>query len=414
MSATGHDRQVVDCERQLRRAGLPLLIQDYSATGDVFTRALPFLGFVAFVEVLGALNLDWPAWLNALAFVGGLALLLGLFGLFNRWRERPFFALPHRVGVPELAAFVLIPSLLPLVFGGQLGSAAGTLAGNLALVALVWAVVGFGLPSIVRWAGARLFSQLSASLTLLVRALPLILFFGLVAFFTAEIWQLFATVPTPRYIAAVVLFVVVGLVFLVVRLPDGVREVESTVDLAGRPLTGSQRVNLSLVILVSQVLQILLVTALVWVFFATFGALLVDLEVVQAWTGLEDPHVLLRLDLLGGDAGDRVVVTAELLRAAFGIAAFSGLYYAVGMLVDATYRDEFMHELTDQMRSTFAVRTRYLTLTADGDHPPAAPSAGAADTAGTAGAAASTASTASAGASARPPAGPDGHDVTSP
>jgi hypothetical protein len=365
--------EIAHCERQLRRAGLPLLIQDYSATEDIFTRALPFLGFVAFLEVLGALQLDWPAWLNALAFLGGLGLLLGSFGVFNRWRGRPFFALPRRIGVPELAAFVLLPALLPLVFGGQLGSAGGTLVVNLALVGLVWAVIGFGLPSIVRWAGARLFTQLSASLTLLVRALPLILFFGLVAFFTAEIWQLFANVPTPRYIASVVLFLVIGLLFLVVRLPDGVREVQSTVDLDGRPLTRSQRVNLSLVILASQSLQILLVTLLVWLFFATFGALLVDIDVVRAWTGLDEPHVLLTIDFLGADEGNHIVITAELLRAAFGIAAFSGLYYTVGMLVDATYRDEFVHELTDQMRSTFAVRTEYLALTGDapdGARPP--------------------------------------------
>jgi preprotein translocase subunit SecD len=60
--------------------------------------------------------------------------------------------------------------------------------------------------------------------------------------------------------------------------------------------------------------------------------------------------------------GDQVVVSAELLRASLGIAAFAGLYYTVGMLVDATYRDEFVDELTDQMRETFAIRAEYLEL----------------------------------------------------
>lgn len=363
------DQELVDCERQLRHAGLPLLIQDYSASEDIFTRALPFLGFVAFLEVLGALKFDWPWWLNTLSFFGGLALLLASFGVFNRWRGRPFFTLPRRVGVPELAAFVLLPSLLPLVFGGQLGAAALTAAGNLVLVFLVWAVVGFGVLSILRWAAARLFAQLSASLTLMVRALPLILFFGLISFFTAEMWQLFATVPTPRYVTAVALFLVIGLAFLVARLPDGVREVQSSVDLAGRPLTRSQRVNLSLVILASQGLQITLVAALVWLFFTTFGALLVDVSVVEAWTATT-PDSLFSISWLGGGADDRIVVTAQLLRSSLGIAAFSGLYYTVAMLVDATYRDEFMAELTDQMRSTFAVRTRYLDLT-EAARPPA-------------------------------------------
>ncbi|MGH9210652.1 MAG: hypothetical protein ACRD2C_08205 [Acidimicrobiales bacterium] len=348
------------CERQLRRAGLPVLIQDYSATEDVFTRALPFLLLLALFEVAGAVNNEWSVGINAAAVLGGVALLVVSYGVFNRLLGRRFTALPRRVGVPELAAFVLLPALLPAVFGGQLRSAAGTALANVALLGLVWLVVGFGLFSIIRWAGARLFAQIAASLTLLVRALPLILFFGLVAFFTAEIWELFATVPTGRYVAAVVLFLAVGLLFLTVRLPEGVREIEDSVDLAGVPLSRPAGVNLALVILVSQVLQILLVTALVWLFFATFGALLVDVDVVETWTGTRADPVF-STDLLGLFDED-VVVTHQLLRAAFGIAAFSGLYYTVAMLVDATYRDEFVAELTDQMRSTFAIRADYLRL----------------------------------------------------
>jgi hypothetical protein len=52
----------------------------------------------------------------------------------------------------------------------------------------------------------------------------------------------------------------------------------------------------------------------------------------------------------------------ELLRASLGIAAFSGLYYSVAMLIDSTYRDEFTQELIGQMRSTFKVRADYLAL----------------------------------------------------
>ncbi len=337
-----------------------MLIQDYSATEDVFTRALPFLLLLALFEVAGAVNNEWSVGINAAAVLGGVALLVVSYGVFNRLLGRRFTALPRRVGVPELAAFVLLPALLPAVFGGQLRSAAGTALANVALLGLVWLVVGFGLFSIIRWAGARLFAQIAASLTLLVRALPLILFFGLVAFFTAEIWELFATVPTGRYVAAVVLFLAVGLLFLTVRLPEGVREIEDSVDLAGVPLSRPAGVNLALVILVSQVLQILLVTALVWLFFATFGALLVDVDVVETWTGTRADPVF-STDLLGLFDED-VVVTHQLLRAAFGIAAFSGLYYTVAMLVDATYRDEFVAELTDQMRSTFAIRADYLRL----------------------------------------------------
>lgn len=332
-------------------------MEDYSAAEDIFTRAAPFLTLVVLLEVLGAVNLDWSWAANLLAVVGGLAVIVGCFGAFNRWRDRPVFSLRTRVTRYELALFVLLPALLPLIFGGQLLGALGTALGNLLLVGLVWLVIGFGLFSITRWAAARLFGQLAASLTLLARALPLILFFGLIAFFSSEIWQLFSAVPVARYVATVALFMVLGLLFLLVRLPQSVGEIEATVDLAGVPLRRVQRVNLGLVMLVSQVLQILLVTTLVGLFFAVFGALLVDLDVVETWIGAP-PDVLFTVRFVDAD----VAVTRELLRAALGIASFSGLYYTVGMLVDATYRDEFMHELTGELRATFKVRTEYLGL----------------------------------------------------
>jgi hypothetical protein len=350
------DRELKVCERQLRRAGMPTLIADYTAADDIFTRAAPVLILVAFLEVLGALNHEWTWYANVAALFGGIALFLVLFGVANRLRGRPFLALPRRVDRGDLAGFVLLPAVLPLVFGGQVGSAALTALGNLALVGLVWLVVGFGLLSIVRWAGARLFSQLAASLKLLERALPLILFFGLLSFFTTEIWQLFSTVSTPRYVALVILFVLVGLTFLTARLPSAVRDVGVGVHV-GAPLSTVQRVNIAMIVLISQVLQILLVTALVWLFFAVAGALLVDLTVVQSWTG-EVPDTFWDITLFD----QHLVVTRQLLRATFGIAAFSGLYYTVGMLVDPTFGRDFVTELRDQMESTFATRARYLRL----------------------------------------------------
>ena len=53
-------------------------------------------------------------------------------------------------------------------------------------------------------------------------------------------------------------------------------------------------------------------------------------------------------------------LTEELLRVAGGLAAFSGFYFAVAMLTDSTYREEFLEELTDEMRASFKARTAYL------------------------------------------------------
>jgi hypothetical protein len=60
--------------------------------------------------------------------------------------------------------------------------------------------------------------------------------------------------------------------------------------------------------------------------------------------------------------GVELHVTAPLLRIAVGMAAISGLYYAVALVVDPTYRDELVDRLTHDMRETFATHAAYLRL----------------------------------------------------
>ena len=343
-------------ERAFRRAGLPLFIEDYSATEDVFTRALPFLSLVFLVLVVGALNLEWPVWANVLAVVGGALGSIGAFGLLNVARGRPLWSRPTRVGVPELAAFVLLPSLLPLVFGGQIVSAAVTAASLVALLGVVYLVVGFGVLSILRWAGVRLLGQLASSGRLLMRAIPLLMVFSLVIFLTTESWQVFSSVPLPFLGLIAGLFVALGTLFLLARLPAEVGELERDAA-GGAPLHSAQRVNVGLVLFVSQALQVLVVSLGVGIFFTVVGALAVNESVRTTWIG-GPGHVLLEFGLFGYP----VQVTEELLRVSGAIAAFSGLYYAIAMLVDAAYRNEFLIEVTAEMQATFAARREYLEL----------------------------------------------------
>ncbi|MDQ4040884.1 MAG: hypothetical protein M3141_03945 [Actinomycetota bacterium] len=351
--------ELAEYERGFRRAGLPLLIEDYSAREDVFTRAVPLLTLVFLAEGFGAIDLDWSLAANVAAVAGGLAIVLVALGLVNRARGRRFLSRPRDVGPPELAGFVIVPALLPLVFGGQWRSALVTAAGNLVLLALVYGAVGYGLLSILRWAGARLVGQLVASLDLLARALPLLLIFALVLFVNTEMWQVFADVPDGFLAAIFGLFVVLGVLFLAGRLPREVRALERDVSGGGPALQPRQRRNVALVLFISQALQILVVAASTGLFFALFGALAVTGAVQESWLG-RPPDELASLDVLGGTA----LVSAELLRVAAGIAAFSGLYYAIAVLTDSTYREEFLEEVTDEMRSTFEARVRYLALRA--------------------------------------------------
>ena len=359
---------VRDYERRFRRAGLPLFIEDYSPASDIFNRALPLLGLVFIAELFGAIDLDWPVLANIAAALGAIAIGLGVVAAANRRNGDPALSMPRRVGTPELAAFVLVPTLLPLVFNGQWKSALVTGLGNLLLLALILGVVGFGLLSIIRWVLGRLLSQLASSLSLLTRAVPLLMIFSIVLFLTTEMWQVFTEVDDISLAILGGLFVALGVTFLAARLPAEVRRLERDAGGDGPPLRGRQRVNVGLVLFVSQSLQVLLVSLVVGAFFVAFGILTVDERILQTWIG-DGGDVLLSFDIGGREA----VLTSELLRVAAAIASFTGLYFAISMLTDEVYRREFLDELTNEMTDTFRARTAYLGLRGDtGAAPPAA------------------------------------------
>jgi len=340
-------------ETSLRRAGMPTLIEDYSAAEDVFNRAVPFFAAVYLLEVLNALKTDY-GWWNVAAFVGGVALAVVSFGCVNLARGRRFLAIPDRVGGPELAAFVLLPGLLPIVFGLQWRSAIVTVAVNLVLVGAVWVLVGFGVFPILRWVGARSLVQLRTSVQLLVRAVPILIFFALIVFFASEVWQVFTSITGWRLALGLGLFVAIGTLFLGVRVPTTVDELARGSGVGDAPLTGRQRWNVGIIVFLSYGIQVLFVSLAVFVSFMVLGTVLVDVSVQATWVGAPvTPVRLLGLDLH---------LTEELVRVSLGMAAMSGLYYAVALVVDPTYRDELVDTLTDELSATFVVRHEYLAL----------------------------------------------------
>jgi hypothetical protein len=317
---------------------------------------VPLLGLVFIAEIAGAANFDWPVLANIAAIAGALGVLLLGIATVNRYRGRPARSIPEDVGRIELAAFVLIPALLPLIFNGQWRSALVTAAANIALLGLVYGVVGYGLTSIVRWVLVRLAGQLAASLLLMARAVPLIMVFGLLAFFNTEMWQVFSDVSEAGLAIIAGLFVVLGATFLIARLPREVAAMEDD-EAGGRPLDRRQRLNVGLVLFVSQAMQVLAVTVLIAAFFIVLGAIGVSEEVRTSWIG-GSGNELFAFDLFS----ERIEVTEELLRVAGGLAAFSGLYFAISMLTDSTFRAEFLDELTAEMRASFRARSEYLSL----------------------------------------------------
>lgn len=344
-------------ERGFRKAGLPMFTEDFSAAEDVFNRAAPLLGLVFFAEILGAINLDWSWWQNAIAVLAALAFLLVAVGLLNMARGRSFSAIPERLGKTELAAFVLIPALVPLIFNEQVTSAAVTVGANLALLVLIYAIGALGLLDIVRWVLGRFAGQLRSALGLIATAIPLLAIFALLSFTTQELWEIFSSVTTEVYWVIIGLFALLGTGFLVARIPREARRLEEDAGEGSPPLQRRQLVNVGLVMLVSQALQVLIVSFTIGLFFGAFGLLAID-EAIQAdWTG-GTPKELFTVTLFDS----QLEATSELVRVSGGLAAFSGFYFAISMLTNSTYREEFLEELTGEMRESFAQRAEYLKL----------------------------------------------------
>jgi hypothetical protein len=367
-------------ERWFVGRGLPHFIEDYSASRDVLTRAVPLLTLILLFEVAGATKFDWPWWLNVVAAAGGLILVLAVWAAANALRgRRPLLGRPGRIGPVEAGIFVITPALLPLVFGAQERSALVTATGNAVLLAVIYLGTSYGVIPMLRWAASRMVRQLGSIVGLLLRVMPLLLLFVTFLFLTAEVWQVSARLVGPYLAATAGLFVAAGTAFVAMRLPSEIGElsrfesadtlaaaIEDTpmaghadavaaAALAGQPLSRRERVNVALLVFFSQSLQILTVSALLGVFFLVFGLLTVPPDLTREWTS-QPLHSLARFDLWGRE----VVISSELLRVAGFLSAFSGLYFTVTMLTDVTYRKEFLEDVVGEVRQAFAVRAVYL------------------------------------------------------
>jgi hypothetical protein len=375
---TAGAEQLQAIERWFMVRGTPHLMEGYSATADVFTRMLPVLTGLALLEVLGALDADVTWWQNVLAGVGGLALLVGLWAGINALRGRRALARPARVGAAEITTFVVAPALITYVISRETSQAVTLASVNVVLLGAIYVVTSYGLLPLTRWALVKTSRELGAVAGLLGRALPLLLLIQIVLFINTEMWQV-ADGFDGRFLTAVILlFLAVGVTFLLTRLPRELGRLatfttaqELEAQVAGTPAVGlvdldaalgepvplstRQRGNVLLVALFSQGLQVVLVTLLLGAFYVVFGLLTITPDVLETWLGHQGDSVL-RLDLLGRE----LRLTAELLKISAFLAAFSGLYFTVVLVTDTTYREEFFDEILAELRQTFAVRAVYL------------------------------------------------------
>lgn len=276
-------------------------------------------------------------------------------------------------------------------FADQLTLGSATLASLLLLAATWYALVQLHAGPIVRWALSRTWGSLRTLLPMTTRALPLLLLFITFLFINTEVWQVGSNLGVGALWLTVLLFTLLAVGFLLVRLPEEVDRTDDDVDDAfllracrGTPLepgaealvadpdadpaayaevTGLERANLVIVLVIVQVAQVLLVALSVFAFLMVFGALIMTEPVMEAWLG--EPAT--RFPGL-------TVLSVELVAVATFLSAFSGLYLTVSTVTDETYRAQFFGSVTAELERAVGMRAVYLALRAadadaQGDRP---------------------------------------------
>jgi len=257
----------------------------------------------------------------------------------------------------------------------------GFAVGSWLVVAVVTAYALFALRvhDIAGWALKRAFASLGLLFPLATRALPMLLIFVTFLFINTEVWQVTSEMDSGVIWGAVLFFGLAAMGFLVVRLdeeldqfdddisvetfldvtadtplaPTARRLVEEGADLqAEAEVTGLQKANLVLVLLVAQAVQVLLLAFAVFCFFTLFGVVAIEDSVITIWLGDGHPEYPFGIEL----------VSRELSRVAIFLAAFSGLYFTVYAVTDNNYRQQFFVKIMRELARVVGARICYREL----------------------------------------------------
>ncbi|GAA1153330.1 hypothetical protein [Nocardioides aquiterrae] len=256
---------------------------------------------------------------------------------------------------------------------GEFSAAPATLV-LLGVLAVLWyALTALHARQIVTWSLGRTLGSLRRVLPMTTRALPLLLLAITFLFVNTEVWQVASNLSIASLWLVVALFSALAVGFLLVRLPEEVDRADDAVDDAlllracrGTPLeepcrelledpatdpaayaevTGYERWNLILVLMIVQTVQVLLLSLTVFVFLMLFGSIIMTDPVLGTWQ--TDPPF----------ATSRALVQVSVF-----LSSFSGLYLMVSTVTDEDYRAQFFGGVTRELERAVGMRAVYLAL----------------------------------------------------
>jgi hypothetical protein len=368
-------------ERWFARRGVPQLIEGYSSEKAMDSRAAPLISLwlIAGTAKDWGTRPDWPLAWNLIGIAATIAWMALVWTVVSRLRHRPVAIRPSTFDMFDIATIALLPALPAALIDQNIFEAVAATLGALTGIGVIYVVIGFGLIEIGLWAFERLWLQLVHLVELVARTLPLLVILVVFLLFGAEIWQVAHAMDAVELALVLLFLLLMASLFVVIAFQrefsqlgrelrrESILETAATTPVAplvsaaspaldGLPrLTWLHRSNLTLLVLVPQLLQVVAVALIVMSFLVVFAMLAIPGDVQAGWIG-SAPRVLLEFSM----AGEPRTISAELLGVSAVLGGIVGLYFSGLAISDPTYRSEQFDRDVDGVRELVAARAVYL------------------------------------------------------
>src|SRR5262249_36181083 len=128
------------------------------------------------------------------------------------------------------------------------------------------------------------------------------------------------------------------------------------------PLSGSEKVNVVAVMVVSQAIQVVLFTAGIFAFFLILGIIAIPDDVAVVWSQETTCPGGVKPPCPGTWFGIHPPLSQTLVQTSLFVAVLSGLYFTVNPSVDPQYRQRFFEPLLADLAVSLAGRDVYLAI----------------------------------------------------
>jgi hypothetical protein len=376
--ARAEDR--VAAEQWFLRHGLPSVLTQRARWRRLWWRSAPALAALA--VVLAAFRI-------VTLFSGGREIDIDTHPTPAEWAILAVLlgALPVAACAAKLASCVVSPRgrsltvavslavcvLADLVSGKPL-TVLTELASTAAAVAVVLAIIGLGIGSVLGWSVRLTLTHLKSVGALAVRALPVLLLTVLV-FFNGPVWSMATTISRGRMWLLVGFMLTIAGAFLFTGVVERVRPTltsavvreadieqlkgtpfDAMPDPAGGdhlaiPLSRRERFNVTFVVAVSQFVQIGVVALVTSVIFLVMGLVMLTPELLARWTVNGDEQ--------GTWLGMGLPIPQALIHVTMFVGALTFMYVSARSVGDGEYRSHFLDPLIDDVRVVLLARGRY-------------------------------------------------------